>query len=36
MGKVDGRFVILLDADHVLSVDELGALPGQAVSPLQG
>lgn len=27
MGKVDGRFVILLDADKVLSVDELSQLP---------
>lgn len=26
MGKVRGKFVILLDADRVLSIDELGAL----------
>jgi purine-binding chemotaxis protein CheW len=26
MGKVDGKFVILLDVSHVLSVDEIGAL----------
>ncbi|VTU25249.1 MULTISPECIES: chemotaxis protein CheW [unclassified Variovorax] len=26
MGKVKGRFVILLDVDHVLSLDEAGAL----------
>jgi purine-binding chemotaxis protein CheW len=26
MGKVDGKFVILLDVAHVLSVDELGML----------
>jgi purine-binding chemotaxis protein CheW len=26
MGKVDGRFVILLDVSHVLSVDEIGSL----------
>jgi purine-binding chemotaxis protein CheW len=26
MGKVDGKFVILLDVDHVLSVDEIGSL----------
>jgi purine-binding chemotaxis protein CheW len=38
MGKVDGRFVILLDVDHVLSVDELGALPerGAAERPANG
>ncbi|WP_409525198.1 chemotaxis protein CheW [Nitrincola sp. MINF-07-Sa-05] len=27
MGKVDGRFIILLDVDKVLSVDELAQLP---------
>jgi len=27
MGKVDGRFVIILDVNHVLSTEELGALP---------
>jgi len=26
MGKVDDKFVILLDVDHVLSVEEMGAL----------
>jgi purine-binding chemotaxis protein CheW len=26
MGKVDGKFVILLNVEHVLSVDEMGAL----------
>lgn len=26
MGKVKGKFVILLDVDHVLSLDEVGAL----------
>jgi purine-binding chemotaxis protein CheW len=26
MGKVNGRFVILLNVDHVLSVEEIGAL----------
>lgn len=26
MGKINGRFVILLDVDQVLSVDEVGAL----------
>ena len=26
MGKLDGRFVILLDLDHVLSMDELSAI----------
>lgn len=34
MGKVEGRFVILLDVDHVLSVDELGALPEQGAAEL--
>ncbi|MBI1174654.1 MAG: chemotaxis protein CheW [Sideroxydans sp.] len=28
MGKVDGKFVILLDVDNVLSVDELAMLEG--------
>lgn len=27
MGKIDGRFIILLDVDKVLSVDELSQLP---------
>lgn len=27
MGKIDGRFIILLDVDKVLSVDELAQLP---------
>ncbi len=27
MGKVDGRFIIMLDVDKVLSVDELAQLP---------
>ncbi len=31
MGKVKGKFVILLDVDQVLSLDELGAL-GAAVA----
>lgn len=26
MGKVDGHFVVVLDSDHVLSVDEIAAL----------
>lgn len=26
MGKVDGKFIILLDVAHVLSLDEIGAL----------
>lgn len=29
MGKVDGKFVIILNVDQVLSVDELSALVGQ-------
>jgi purine-binding chemotaxis protein CheW len=29
MGKVHGRFVILLDVDHVLSLEEIGHLSGQ-------
>src|ERR1017187_1090277 len=33
MGKVDGKFVIILDADRVLSVDELSML-GQAVGTI--
>ena len=34
MGKVDGKFVILLDLDHVLSLDELAALAtGRANEP---
>jgi len=28
MGKVDGRFVILLNVDHVLSLDEMSSLAG--------
>ncbi len=28
MGKVDGKFVIILDVDHVLSLDEMSALTG--------
>lgn len=28
MGKVDGKFVILLDVDHVLSIDELAEFAG--------
>lgn len=28
MGKVDGKFVIILDVDHVLSVDEMSSLAG--------
>ncbi len=37
MGKVKGRFVILLDVDHVLSLDEVGALaamPAEAQAEL--
>lgn len=30
MGKVEGRFVILLDVNHVLSTDDLGAVVGAA------
>ena len=26
MGKVNGKFVILLNTDHVLSIDEIGAI----------
>lgn len=32
MGKVNGRFVILLDADRVLSVDEISAFSGQSAA----
>ncbi|HEX5337306.1 MAG TPA: chemotaxis protein CheW [Gallionella sp.] len=28
MGKVDGKFVIILDVDHVLSLDEMASLAG--------
>jgi purine-binding chemotaxis protein CheW len=28
MGKVGGKFVIILDTNHVLSVDEMAALAG--------
>jgi purine-binding chemotaxis protein CheW len=28
MGKVDGNFVILLNVDHVLSLDEMSSLTG--------
>jgi purine-binding chemotaxis protein CheW len=28
MGKVNGKFVIILDADKVLSVDEMASLTG--------
>jgi purine-binding chemotaxis protein CheW len=28
MGKVEGKFVILLDVDHVLSLDEMASLTG--------
>ena len=31
MGKVDGKFVIILDVDHVLSLDEMSALAGSSV-----
>lgn len=30
MGKVHGKFVILLNVDYVLSLDEIGQLPGDA------
>lgn len=32
MGKVAGKFVIILDANHVLSVDEMASLAGVAVA----
>ncbi|HLO64636.1 MAG TPA: chemotaxis protein CheW, partial [Azonexus sp.] len=28
MGKVDGKFVIILNVDHVLSLDEMSSLAG--------
>ncbi|HEX5337014.1 MAG TPA: chemotaxis protein CheW, partial [Gallionella sp.] len=28
MGKVDGKFVIILNVDHVLSLDEMASLAG--------
>ncbi len=31
MGKVEGKFVIILDVDHVLSVDEIAELAGASV-----
>ncbi len=30
MGKVEGKFVILLDVDHVLSLDEMSSLAGMS------
>lgn len=39
MGKVDGKFVILLNVDRVLSVDEmavLGNMAGGAAAPAEG
>ena len=36
MGKVGGRFVILLDIDRVLSVDEIAALAGVAADGTAG
>jgi purine-binding chemotaxis protein CheW len=32
MGKVDGKFVIILDVDHVLSLDEMAELAGAGVA----
>jgi purine-binding chemotaxis protein CheW len=32
MGKVNGKFVIILDADRVLSVDEMAMLSGAGIS----
>ncbi|HEX8986564.1 MAG TPA: chemotaxis protein CheW [Rhodocyclaceae bacterium] len=36
MGKVDGRFIVLLEMNRVLSVDEMAALvgPGEVADPL--
>jgi len=36
MGKVNGKFVIILDADRVLSVDEMAMLSGAGVSAGEG
>ena len=32
MGKVDGKFVIILNVDHVLSLDEMSSLAGVGAS----
>jgi purine-binding chemotaxis protein CheW len=32
MGKVDGKFVIILNVDHVLSLDEMSSLTGVATA----
>ncbi len=32
MGKVDGKFVIILNVDHVLSLDEMSSLAGTGMS----
>jgi len=34
MGKVKGKFVILLDVDHVLSLDEIGLVEHAAAEPV--
>jgi purine-binding chemotaxis protein CheW len=34
MGKVDGNFVIILNADRVLSVDEMAMLSGASVTEI--
>src|SRR5690348_1833072 len=36
MGKVNGRFVILLDVNHVLAVEEMGVLTGAQEAALMG
>lgn len=33
MGKVEGRFVIILNVDHVLSLDEMSTLAGISAGP---
>jgi hypothetical protein len=35
MGKVNGRFVILLDVNHVLGADEMALLVETAAAPEQ-
>ena len=36
MGKVRGRFVVLLDLDRTLSIDELAALADLPADPSAG
>ncbi len=36
LGKVDGRFVILLDTDRVLSIDELDSAPSNSIGTYDG